>query len=396
MDRFQPTMFKIVAGNVHLRMLTTPVYLDYNATTPLDERVLDAMLPYFRTQYANAGSAHLFGLSVHEAVENAGDELAALIGAGAENIIYTSGATESVNLALKGANIPGRNHIVTITTEHKAVLDTCAFLQQQGYAITQVPVNREGWVNEQELLNAVTDRTLQVCVMLANNETGAISQVARAAEIAHAKGAFLLCDATQAAGKIPVNVHSLGADFLALSAHKFYGPKGAGALYISPEARKNFSAQIHGGGQQKGLRSGTLNVPGIIGMGKAAAIAQTDMAGDGYRIGKLRNRLEQELLQIPDTFRNGPAEERLYTTTNICFPGVNAEQFILALQHIAVSSGSACTAATTRPSHVLKAMGLKDQEALSSIRFSLGRFTTEAEIEQAAGHIRLLVNRLRE
>ncbi|RPD39583.1 cysteine desulfurase family protein [Chitinophaga barathri] len=376
-------------------MSATPIYLDYNATTPLDERVLEAMLPFFKTHFANAGSAHLFGLSVREAVESAGEQLAGLIGASPDNILHTSGATESVNLALKGIHSAERNHIVTIATEHKAVLDTCVYLEQQGYRITVISAGKDGSVNEEDLLHAVTDETLCVCTMLANNETGVIHPIPRFSDIAHARGALMLCDATQAVGKIPVNVHELGVDLMPLSAHKFYGPKGSGALFISPGIRRKFSAQMHGGGHQKGLRSGTLNVPGIIGIGKAAEIAGTDMAGDSRRIGALRDQLEQELLSIQDTSRNGHPEQRLYNTTNICFPGVNADQLILALQHISVSSGSACTAATTYPSHVLKSMGLSDQDALSSIRFSLGRFTTGPEIEQTIGRLKLLISRFR-
>lgn len=374
-------------------MSATPIYLDYNATTPLDERVLEAMLPYFKTNFANAGSAHLSGLAVREAVEYASEQLAALIGARPDDILHTSGATESINLALKGVHSPGRNHIVTIATEHKAVLDTCGYLAQQGYRITTVPVGKDGRVQEEELENVVTVDTLCVCTMLANNETGVIHPIRRFSDIAHAHGAVMLCDATQAVGKIPVNVRELGVDLLAISAHKYYGPKGSGALYLAPGMRKSLSAQLHGGGHQKGLRSGTLNVPGIVGMGKAAEVAQTDLAGDMARVALLRDRLEQELLDVPGAFVNGHRGQRLYNTTNICFPGVNADQLILALQHISVSSGSACTAATTHPSHVLKAMGLSDQEALSSIRFSLGRFTTETEIEAAIRGIQVLINR---
>ncbi len=375
-------------------MSATPIYLDYNATTPLDERVLEAMLPYFRTHFANANSVHLSGLVVREVVENASEQLAALIGASPNDILHTSGATESINLALKGLQSTERNHIVTVTTEHKAVLDTCRFLEEQGFRITRVPVDAEGLVNEVELENAVTEDTLCVSVMLANNETGVIHPIRNISGIAHARGALMLCDATQAVGKIPVNVREPGIDLLALSAHKFYGPKGSGALWMSPGVKKLLSAQMHGGGHQKGFRSGTLNVPGIVGMGKAAEVAQAEMAEDAARIGNLRDQLEKELLTVAGAFVNGHPGQRLYNTTNICFPGVNADQLILALQHISVSSGSACTAATTHPSHVLKAMGLSDQDALSSIRFSLGRFTTEPEIAETIGRVKLLVGRL--
>lgn len=372
------------------------IYLDYNATTPVDGRVQEVMLPYFTDSYANPTSSHLFGLSVREAVEEAGENLAAVLGGKPADIVYTSGATEAINLAIKGLLPSNRKHIVAVSTEHKAVLDTCSFLESIGYLITYVPVRADGMMNIESLDEAITEQTLLVCVMLANNETGVIFPVKQIADTARKKGAMLLCDATQAIGKLPLDVADLGADFLAFSAHKFYGPKGVGGLYISSSrAKKIMTAQIHGGGQQRGVRSGTLNVPGIIGMGEAARIAAAEMSSDNDRIRKLRDWLESELLTIPDTFRNGHVRHRLCNTSNICFRGLYSEQLIINLGTISVSSGSACSASLTKPSHVLKAMGLSDTDGLASIRFSLGRFTTEDEIANTIDAVRLATNRLK-
>lgn len=371
------------------------IYLDYNATTPLDERVQETMLPYFKNLYANPNSPHLFGLSVQEAVEEATGSLATVLGGKPNSILYTSGATEAINLAIKGLLPSDRKHIITISTEHNAVLDTCSFLENFGYQITYLPVDAEGMMDLAHLVDAVTEQTLLVCVMLANNETGVIHPIKEISTIAHEKGALMLCDATQAIGKLSVDVQDLETDFLSFSAHKFYGPKGIGGLYISNRAKKLLTPQIHGGGQQNGLRSGTLNVSGIIGIGKAATIAVSEMSTDNDRISKLRDRLETELLTIPDTFRNGDMLHRLYNTTNICFQGIQSEQLIMSLGTISVSSGSACSATVTKPSHVLKAMGLSDADGLSALRFSLGRFTTAEEITKTIDAVKLAVNRLR-
>ena len=372
------------------------VYLDYNATTPADQRVVDAMLPYFNQIYANSGSSHLFGLTIKEAVEQSTEQIAKLISANPKEITYTSGATEAVNLALKGIEKKeGKNHIITVKTEHKAVLDTCLHLEQQGFNITYLNVGKDGLIDLDELEKQINDKTLMVCVMFVNNETGVIQPIKEIAEIARQKGCFVFCDATQAVGKIPVNVKDFGIDLMAFSAHKFYGPKGVGALYISSELKKNMNSQIHGGGQQFNLRSGTLNVPGIIGMGKAAEIAIEEMQKDAQYIKELRDFLENSLLKIPDTYINGDKNNRIFNTTNICFTGVNSEQMILRLGNICVSNGSACNAITSKPSHVLKAMGMNDLDALSSIRFSLGKFTTLAEIETAVEKIRTIVFQLR-
>lgn len=370
------------------------IYLDYNATTPVDQRVVDAMLPYFNSLYANSGSSHLLGLTVKEAIDEAGEQIAELISAIPKEITYTSGATEAVNLALKGIeNVNGKNHIITVKTEHKAVLDTCQNLEQQGFSVTYLDVGNDGLINLDDLKNEITDKTLLVCVMFVNNETGVIQPIKEITKIAHDKNCLVFCDATQAVGKIPVNVKDLGIDMMAFSAHKFYGPKGIGALYVSSHLKKNIVAQIHGGAQQFNLRSGTLNGPGIIGMGKAAEIAIEEM--DSRKIKELRDELENSLLKIPNTFINGDIDNRIFNTSNICFSYVNSEQMILSLGNICVSSGSACNATTSKPSHVLKAMGMSDLDALSSIRFSLGKFTTRPEIEMTIERIEKIVLQLR-
>ncbi|MDR0793992.1 MAG: cysteine desulfurase [Chitinophagaceae bacterium] len=371
------------------------IYLDYNATTPVDERVMEAMIPYFNTRYANPNSTHLFGLSVRDAVEEATENLAAVLGAGANNILYTSGATEAINLAIKGLLPSGRKHIVTVATEHKAVLDCCSFIEKMGYQITRLPVNSEGMIDLELLQDCITEDTLLVSVMTANSETGVIHPIKKISNIVHQKGAWMLSDATQAVGKIPVDVKDMEVDLLAFSAHKFYGPKGIGGLYFSNAAKRALTPQIHGGGQQAGLRSGTLNTPGIIGMSKAATIAAAEIATGTERIINLRNKLEKELLTIAGTFRNGHTEQRLGNTANIGFKGVSAEQLIMGLGRISVSNGSACSSAITKPSHVLKAMGLSDADGLSSLRFSLGRFTTAEEIETTVEKTKAVVARLR-
>lgn len=375
--------------------LQQTIYLDNNATTQLDQRVLDVMLPYFTTAYANASSSHLAGLTIHEAVENAAWETANLIGANPEEIIFTSGATESINLAIKGLANQNKKHIVTVSTEHKAVLDTCQFMESMGFEVTYLPVDSDGILDLQLLDASVTDATLMVIVMMVNNEIGVIQDIDRISAIVHSKKALFMCDATQAVGKMAVDVQKSGIDLLALSAHKFYGPKGVGALYLSAKAKIKLTPQIHGGGQQRKLRSGTLNVPGIIGLGKACEIAKAEMKTDQERIQKLRDHLEKSLLQIEASFVNGNTTNRIYNTSNICFPRVNSESLILALQNISVSNGSSCSAVTSEPSHVLKALGLYDKNALSSIRFSLGKFTSEEEILLTIERVCALVEQLR-
>ena len=371
------------------------IYLDNNATTRLDERVLEAMLPYFTNSYANASSGHLAGLEVQEAVENAAWQTANLVGANEEEIIFTSGATESINLAIKGLANETKKHIVTVATEHKAVLETCRYMENIGFEVTCLPVNSDGTLDTNLLNEVITNKTLIIIVMMTNNETGVIQNILEIGSIAQAKNILFMCDATQAAGKISIDVKKVGINLLALSAHKFYGPKGVGALYVSAEAKLKLTPLVHGGGQQRKFRSGTLNVPGIIGLGKAAEIAVLEMDTDKNRILKLRDQLEKGLLQIKGSFVNGNIENRIYNTSNICFPGVNSEKLILALQNISVSNGSSCSSVTTEPSHVLKALGLSDDEALSSIRFSLGRFTTAEEIEETIIRVSTLVKELK-
>ncbi len=371
------------------------IYLDNNATTRPDERVINAMLPYFTDYYANANSAHLAGLSVNEAVELAAWHTAGLIGAEEKEIIFTSGASESINLAIKGLASQNRKHIVTVATEHKAVLDTCLYMESIGFEVSYLPVNSDGILDLDLLNKAITDETLMVIVMMVNNETGVIQNCKEIGNIAHSKNVLFMCDATQAAGKIPVDVKYLNIDLLVFSAHKFYGPKGMGALYISSKAKIKLTPQIHGGGQQRKLRSGTLNVPGIIGFGKACEIALIEMKTDEERIKRLRNHLEENLLKIEGSFVNGNSQKRIYNTSNICFPGVNAQRLIIALQNISVSDGSACSSVTTEPSHVLKALGLANENALSSVRFSLGRFTIFEEIEETISRVTTLINELR-
>lgn len=371
------------------------IYLDNNATTQLDKRVLDVMLPYFTNLYANASSNHLAGLTIHEAVENAAWQTANLIGAKAEEITFTSGATESINLAIKGLANQNKKHIVTVATEHKAVLDTCKFMETLGFEITYLPVESDGILDLNLLNESITDETLMVIVMMVNNEIGVIQDISKISAIVHAKNVLFMCDATQAVGRIPVDVEKLRIDLLTLSAHKFYGPKGIGALYVSAKAKVKLIPQIHGGGQQRKLRSGTLNVTGIIGLGKACEIASAEMETDQKRITKLRNLLDEGLLQTEGSFVNGNPLNRIYNTTNICFTGVNSETLIMALQHISVSNGASCSSVTSEPSHVLKALGLSDENALSSIRFSLGKFTTEEEILEVIERVLILVKQMR-
>jgi cysteine desulfurase len=364
------------------------IYLDYNATTPVDGKVLEAMLPYFTEVYGNAASkTHVMGWQAEAAVEIARKQVADLIGCEDNEIIFTSGSTEACNLAIKGVfekyQSKGK-HIITVATEHKAVLDTCSALEKQGAQITYLSVNPEGLIDPDELKNAITDKTILVCVMLANNETGVIQPLREIAKITHEYNSILFCDATQAAGKTTIDVNDLGVDLLCISAHKFYGPKGVGALFVR---RKNprviLQAQIDGGGHEKGLRSGTLNVPGIVGLGKTCEIAQKKMWDNNTKVGALRAKLEHYLLDINGVRINGSTKYRLYNTANICFSGTKADDIIKKINSkICVSSGSACSSALAQPSHVLKAMGMGDEDSYSSIRFSLGKFTTESEIEE--------------
>ncbi|MFV8326545.1 cysteine desulfurase family protein [Flavobacterium sp. ZS1P14] len=372
------------------------IYLDNNATTQLDNRVLQTMLPYFTENYANASSEHLFGLSVGEVVDFSRDQVADLINAKPKEITFTSGATEAINLAFKGLIHHKKKHIITVVTEHKAVLETCSFMESCGFDVTYLNINKDGRINLDTLEAAIRIDTLVICIMLANNETGVLQPLKKIGKLAKSKGVIFMTDATQAVGKLPINVSELGIDMMPISAHKFYGPKGIGALYVSEAAKIKLDSQIHGGGQERKMRSGTLNVPGIVGLGKACEIASLEMDGNRIQITVLRNLLENELLKIENAFVNGSIEDRLYNTTNICFPGANSERLIIGLQNIAVSSGSTCSSVTTEPSYVLKELGLSDADALSSIRFSLGKFTTKKEINIVIKKVTKLVANLRQ
>lgn len=361
------------------------IYWDYNATTPVDSRVLDKMLPFFNQYFGNAASnTHYWGWTAAEAVKEARGIIAECIGAGESEIVFTSGATEAINLALKGAaeiHAPGGNHIITVQTEHKAVLDTCEYLSERGINITYLPVNHDGLVDTEEVKRAFTPGTFLVCVMMANNETGVIQPIREIAAIAHQHQAWMMSDCVQAFGKVPLNVDDLGIDIMPLSAHKFYGPKGVGALYLRRRnPRVKLSPLIHGGGHEKGLRSGTLNVPGIVGMAKAAEICMETLMPEYRRLEALRNRLESFLIEKGEAKINGSITQRLSHVSSLSFPSVKSETLLSRIPQLAISSGSACTSALQSPSHVLMAMGLSEAEAYGSLRFSLGRFTTEEEI----------------
>jgi cysteine desulfurase len=381
--------------------MNIPVYLDNNATTPMDPRVLDAMVPYFVQKFGNAASRnHAFGWVAEEAVDYAREQVAKLIGANEKEIIFTSGATESDNLGIKGVFEMYKekgNHVITTVTEHKAVLDTCKHIEQLGARVTYLPVKEDGLVDLAVLEAAMTPETILVSIMYGNNEIGVIQPVKEIAAIAHKFGALFMTDATQAVGKIPVDVIADGIDLLALSAHKMYGPKGVGALYVRRKnPRVKVTAQMDGGGHERGMRSGTLNVPGIVGLGKACEIARLEMADEAVRLSKLRDKLEKALTVLEESYVNGNVEHRLPHVANISFKYVEGEGLMMAMKDLAVSSGSACTSASLEPSYVLKSLGLSDDLAHSSIRFGLGRFTTEEEIDYAIEVTLKAVTHLRE
>ncbi len=373
------------------------IYLDYNATTPVDAIVLEAMLPYFTRYYGNAASkTHPAGWQAEAAVDKARQQVADLISATADEIIFTSGSTESCNLAIKGVFEKYQskgNHIITVGTEHKAVLDVCTSLEKKGAMVTYLPVSPEGLIDLDELKKSISDKTILVCVMLANNETGVIQPIEEISKIAHAHNSIVFCDATQAAGKTAIDVNEMGIDLLCLSAHKFYGPKGAGALFVRRKnPRVSLQAQIEGGGHEKGLRSGTLNVPGIVGLGKACEMAKTEMWDNNTKVSALRAKLEHHLLDLPMMRINGSTKYRLYNTANLCFAGISSVEIIPKINSkICISSGSACTSALMQPSHVLKAMGLSDEDSYSSIRFSLGKYTTEKEIDETIALLKKVI-----
>lgn len=383
-------------------MLKFPIYLDYHATTPVDERVLEAMLPYFREHFGNAASRnHSFGWVAEEAVEKARKQIASLINATPKEIVFTSGATESNNLAIKGvAEMYGEkgNHIITAATEHKAVLDTCKRLEKRGYRVTYLPVRPDGLIDLDQLRDSITDKTILVSIMYGNNEIGTVQDIRTIGQICHEKGVLFHTDATQAVGKIPVDVIADNIDLLSCSAHKMYGPKGVGALYVRRKnPRVQLTAQMDGGGHERGMRSGTLNVPGIVGFGKAAELCQQLMPEEMPRIREMRDRLKDSLLaQLDEVYINGTMERRLPHNLNMSFAYVEGESLLMGINDIAVSSGSACTSATLEPSYVLKALGAGDDLAHSSIRFGLGRFTTDEEIDYAIGKVVEVVRKLRE
>ncbi len=378
------------------------IYLDNNATTPTDPRVVDAMIPYFHQLHGNAASRnHPFGWAAEEAVDNARNQIADLISVDPREIIFTSGATESDNLALKGVyEMYSRkgNHIITLKTEHKAVLDSCKRIEKMGGEITYLDVNDKGLVNLEELEAAITDKTILVSIMFANNETGVIQPMKEIGDICAKKGVLFMSDATQAVGKIPVNPKELGIHLMAFTGHKMYGPKGVGVLFVNRKnPRVKVTAQIDGGGHERGMRSGTLNVPGIVGMGKACALAQAEMIDEAKRLSALRDKLETGLCQLEETYINGDVNNRMPHVTNISFKHVEGEGLMMTFnQNIGVSSGSACTSASLEPSYVLIALGLGDDLAHSSIRFSLGRFTTDEDIDLAIKQVSEGVTHMRD
>ena len=382
-------------------MLKLPIYLDNNATTPLDPRVLEAMMPYLTDVFGNAASRnHPFGWAAEEGVDYAREQISKLINCDSKEIIFTSGATESDNLGIKGVfemYSQKGNHVITCTTEHKAVLDTCKHLEKLGGRVTYLPVDEKGLISLADLEAAMTPETILVTIMYGNNETGTIQHIREIARIAHSHGALFMTDGTQAVGKIPVDVLADGIDIMAFTAHKMYGPKGVGALYVRRKnPRVKVTAQMDGGGHERGMRSGTLNVPGIVGLGKACELARLEMAADTARLSAMRDRLEKELTTLEESYINGSVEQRLPHVTNISFKYVEGEGLMMGVKDLAVSSGSACTSASLEPSYVLKALGLSDDLAHSSLRFGLSRFTTDEQIDYAIGHVKEAVTKLRE
>jgi cysteine desulfurase len=383
-------------------MLKLPIYLDHNATTPCDPRVVEAMLPYFTNSFGNAASRnHPFGWQAEEAVDYAREQVAKLIGADPKEIIFTSGATEADNLAIKGVfemYASKGNHIITCNIEHKAVLDTCKHLEKQGAEVTYLKVKENGLIDLQELEAAIKPTTILIAIMYANNEIGTVMPMKEISQIARKHGVLVFSDATQAVGKIPVDVNKDGIDLLAMTAHKMYGPKGVGALYVRRKnPRVKVTAQMDGGGHERGMRSGTLNVPGIVGFGKACELCQNEMQQDAERLSKLRDKLENALLSLEEAYVNGDKEHRLPHVSNISFKYVEGEGLLMGFnKEIALSSGSACTSASLEPSYVLKALGLGDDLAHSSLRFGLGRYTTEEQIDYTIEQVSKTVRKLRD
>jgi cysteine desulfurase len=379
-----------------------PIYMDNHATTPVDPRVFEAMRPYFTTTFGNSASRnHSFGWEAEEAVEKARKQIASLIGATAKEIVFTSGATESNNLAIKGVfemYAEKGNHIITAATEHKAVLDTCKRLEKEGGRVTYLPVQQNGLIDLDELRAAITDKTILITIMYANNEIGVLQPIAEIGKIARERGVLFHTDSTQAVGKVPVDVNKDNIDIASISAHKMYGPKGVGALYVRRRnPRVQLTAQIDGGGHERGMRSGTLNVPGIVGLGAACELAQKEMPEESKRLAYLRDKLKDRLLAgLDEVYINGTTEHRLPNNLNMSFAFVEGESLLMGINDVAVSSGSACTSATLEPSYVLKALGAGDDLAHSSIRFGLGRFNTEEEVDYVCAKVIDVVKKLRE
>ena len=379
-----------------------PIFMDNHSTTPMDPRVLEAMLPYFTQKFGNSASRnHQFGWEAEEAVENARKQIAKLINCDAKEIVFTSGATESDNLALKGVVEMYKekgDHVITCSTEHRAVLDTCKSLEKRGIKITYLPVGKDGLVNPDEVRKAITDKTILISIMLANNEIGTIHPIAEIARIAKEKGILLHCDATQGVGKIPVDVETLKVDLMSFTAHKIYGPKGIGALYVRKKGpRVRLVPQIDGGGHERGMRSGTLPVPLVVGFGKACELCEQEMPTESKRISALRDRLQAQIMgSLDECYLNGHPTQRLPHNLNISFAYVEGEALLMGVKEIALSSGSACTSATLEPSYVLRALGVGSDLAHSSIRFGLGRFTTAEEVDYTAKRMVEAVKRLRE
>jgi len=379
-----------------------PIYLDFQATTPVDDRVLDAMLPYFRGEFGNAASRnHAFGWKAEEAVERAREQVASLLHASSKEIVFTSGSTEAINLALKGvADMYGQKgkHIVTCQAEHKAVLDTCKHLEKTGFEVTYLAPDKTGRVTVEAVRAALRDDTILVAIMWANNEVGTVNPAREIGALCHERGILFFTDATQAVGKIPVDVEQDNVDLLCLSAHKIYGPKGAGALYVRRrKPRVRLVAQMDGGGHERGMRSGTLNVPGIVGLGKACELCEQELEAESERTTELRDLLEQRITaELGHVHFNGNREHRLPGCLNLSFPYVEGESLLMGIKDVAVSSGSACTSASLEPSHVLRSMAVGDELAHSSIRFGIGRHTTREELEYAAAQVVQNVKRLRE
>jgi cysteine desulfurase len=398
---FSKIKIKMSSNGTSSAAVTLPIYLDNHATTPLDPRVLEVMLPYLTSRFGNAASSsHSFGWEAAAAVEKARRQIAAAIGASPEEIIFTSGATESDNLAIKGVAEACRekgNHIITVVTEHKAVLDTCKHLEKIGLRVTYLPVKSDGLIDPDQLKQAFTNQTILVSIMAANNETGVLQPIEEIGRLCRERGVLLHSDAVQALGKVPLDVNRANLDLASLTAHKLYGPKGCGALYVRRDAASRLVPMIDGGGHEGGLRSGTLNVPGIVGFGQTCEIAQKELPEESCRVAGLRNRLRDRLLaELDEVTINGSMEDRLPGNLNMSFLQVEGETLLTGLNGVALSSGSACSSGKTHASYVLKALGLSDEAAGSAIRFGVGRFNTEAEIDYVAGRVIELVKNLRE